>query len=234
LDSVFGAGGRQRCVCHKLGNLWDAVVDKEAHKSIRQEAGEIYDVETAEEARRRLAEFAWVWRDREPQAVALLVSGFEETLRFLLVPRAHRRWVTTTNPIERYIRELRRRTRPMGTFQSLGSCRRLIYVTIWKLSDERRNAIPYSLWTSQPWYARGRRRRRPRRRRLAVGLARRGRRSGTRRILPNEAIWRRRGRWGAARARARHLRFAGEPAAVLAASPRLGSPRRGENREMRQ
>ena len=52
----------------------------------------------------------------------------------------------------------------METFQSLGSCRRLIYVAVWKLSDERRNAIPYSLWTSQPWYGLGRRKR-PRRRR---------------------------------------------------------------------
>jgi len=52
----------------------------------------------------------------------------------------------------------------MGTFQSQASCRRLIYVAISKLSDERRNAIPYSLWPSQPWYGKRRRRRRPRRR----------------------------------------------------------------------
>jgi putative transposase len=164
LDSVFGPGGRQRCVCHKLGNLWDAVADKEAHKLIRQEAAKIYDVETAEEARQRLAGFASAWRDREPRAVASLESDFEKTLLFLAVPREHRHWVTTTNPLERYIRELRRRTRPMETFQSLSSCRRLIYVAIWKLSDERRNAIPYSLWRSQPWYGRGRRKRRSRRR----------------------------------------------------------------------
>jgi len=164
LDTVFGPGGRQRCICHKLGNLWDAVADKEAHKSIRREAAEIYDAETAEQARQRLASFASAWRDREPQAVASLETDFEKTLLFLAVPRVHRRWVTTTNPIERYIRELRRRTRPMGTFQSLPSCRRLIYVAISKLSDERRNAIPYSLWPSQPWYGKGRRRCRPRRR----------------------------------------------------------------------
>jgi len=164
LDSVFGPGGRQRCVCHKLGNLWDAVADKEAHKSIRREAAEIYDVETAEQARQRLAGFASTWRDREPQAVASLEMDFEKTLLFLAVPRNHRRWVTTTNPLERYIRELRRRTRPMGTFQDLDSCRRLVYVAIWKLTDERRNAIPYSLWPSQPWYGKGRRRRRSGRR----------------------------------------------------------------------
>ena len=163
LDSVFGPGGRQRCVCHKLGNLWDAVADKEAHRSIRREAAEIYDVQTADEARGRLADFASAWRDREPQAVASLESDFERTLLFLAVPREHRSWVTTTNPLERYIREVRRRTRPMGTFQNLASCDRLIYAAIWKLSDERRNAIPYSLWTSQPWYGLGRRNR-PRRR----------------------------------------------------------------------
>lgn len=166
LDSVFGPGGRQRCICHKLGNLWDAVVDKDAHASIRKEAAAIYDVDTAAEARGRLASFASAWRDREPQAVATLEADFEQTLLFLAVPRQHRRWVTTTNPIERLIRELRRRLRPMGTFQGVASCRCLLYVAVWKLSDERRNAIPYSLWTSQPWYGLGRRTRRRRRCRL--------------------------------------------------------------------
>jgi len=166
LDSVFGPGGRQRCICHKLGNLWDAVADKDACRSIRKEAAAIYDVETADEARQRFANFASSWRDREPQAVATLEADFEQTLLFLAVPREHRRWVTTTNPIERLIRELRRRLRPMGTFQGLASCRRLIYVAIWKLSDQRRNAIPYSLWTSQPGHGLGRRTKRPRRCRL--------------------------------------------------------------------
>jgi len=158
LDTVFGPGGRQRCVCHKLGNVWDAVSDKTNHESVRSEAAKVYHAETADQARQRLAAFAAAWRDREPEAVAVLESGFEHTLSFLAVPKAHRRWVTTTNPIERAIRELRRRLRPMGTFQNLASCRRLVYVAIHKLSDERRNAIPYRLWTSQPWPKTSRRR----------------------------------------------------------------------------
>jgi transposase-like protein len=157
LDSVFGPGSRQRCICHKLGNVWDAVIEKVAHEAIRKEAAAIYHVETADEARRRQAEFSSSWRDREPAAVAAIEADFEQTLRFLSVPLEHRRWVTTTNPIERYIRELRRRTGTMGTFQGLASCRRLVYVAIHKLGDERRNAIPYSLWPSQPWTGRGRR-----------------------------------------------------------------------------
>jgi transposase-like protein len=168
LSSVLGADVHQRCICHKLRNVWDAVSDKDAHASIRGDAAWVYDVETAKEACERLEEFSGKWRSLEPSAVASLESDFDKTLSFLSVPRSHRRWVTTTNPIERYIREVRRRTRPMGTFQSLWSCRRLIYVAIHKLSNERRNAIPYSLWPSQPHYGRSGRRKRRRRRRVRM------------------------------------------------------------------
>ena len=36
----------------------------------------------------------------------------------------------------------------MGTFQGLPGCRRLIYVAIKKLSDDRRSVVPYSPWPS--------------------------------------------------------------------------------------
>ena len=158
IASVYGPRPHQRCICHKLANVWDAIKDKDAHGGLRKDASKVYDVATADEAWERLAAFRATWESREPAAVATLCRDFEATLTFLSVPLAHRRWITTTNPIERYIRELRRRTRPMGTFQSITSCRRLIYVAIRKVSHERRNAIPYSLWTSQPWYGtRGRR-----------------------------------------------------------------------------
>lgn len=158
IASVYGPRPHQRCICHKLRNVWDAVDDKDAHGQVRKDAAKVYDVATAQEAWERLTAFASKWEAREPAAVSTLCHDFESTLTFLSVPRVHRRWVTTTNPIERYIREVRRRTRPMGTFQSIGSCRRLLYVAVRKLSNERRNAIPYSVWTSQPWYGTKRRR----------------------------------------------------------------------------
>gem|GEM_PF-6175616 len=87
---------------------------------------------------------------------------FDATLTYFDIPLEDWHWMRTTNPIERYIRELRRRTRPMGVFQTIESCQRLLYVTVWKLSNERRNAIPYSLWTSQPRYRTKRRPKSPR------------------------------------------------------------------------
>ena len=160
LDSVYGVVRQQRCVCHKLANVWDAVADKEAHRGLRRDASAIYEAASASEARVRKDTFCQTWAEREPRAVATLCRDFEATLAFYAVPCEHRSWVLTTNPLERYIRELRRRTRPMGSSQGLASCERLVYLAIHKLSHERRNAVPYSLWTSQPWYG-SRRRRRP-------------------------------------------------------------------------
>lgn len=162
IDSVYGAVRQQRCVCHKLTNVWDDVVDKDAHRALRRAASEIYEAADLPEARRLKEAFCQTWHEREPRAVATLCRDFEATLAFYAVPQEHRSWVLTTNPLERYIRELRRRLRPMGTFQGLASCQRLVYLAIRKLSNERRNAIPYSVWATQPWYGSRRRRRAPR------------------------------------------------------------------------
>jgi len=161
LDSVYGAVRTQRCIAHKLGNVWDAVENKDKHARIRKDASAIYDAETPEEAHKRLGRFGRKWTRREPEAVATLRRDFDATLTYLTVPVAYRRWIRTSNPLERLIRELRRRTRPMGTFQGIDSCRRLLYVAIKKISDERRSPVPYALWTSPP-HPGGKRRRRPR------------------------------------------------------------------------
>jgi putative transposase len=160
IHAVYGPVGHQRCICHKLGNVWDATEHKDKHKSIRKEAAAVYDVDTAEEAWERLAAWSHKWAELEPRAVASFCTDFEDTLSFLDVPKAHRHWVTTSNPAERAIRELRRRLRPMGVLQGLPSANRLVYIAVRKVNHERRNAIPYSLWTTQQHYRLKRRRHR--------------------------------------------------------------------------
>jgi len=159
LHTVYGPVAHQRCVFHKLGNVWDATEHKERHKSIRKEAAEVYDVDSADEAWERLAVWSDRWREREPRAVANFCADFKDTLGFLAVAKPHRRWVSTSNPAERHILELRRRLRPMGVLQGLRSANTLVYIAVHKVSHERRNAIPYSLWTTQKHY--GLKRRRP-------------------------------------------------------------------------
>jgi putative transposase len=49
-------------------------------------------------------------------AAASVVAGIEETLYYYVFPREHWRSLRTNNPLERPLREVRRRTRAVGAF----------------------------------------------------------------------------------------------------------------------
>ena len=51
-----------------------------------------------------------------PKAAALVREGGLETLSYYIFPREHWRQLRTNNPLERILREIRRRTRVVGSF----------------------------------------------------------------------------------------------------------------------
>ncbi len=79
----------------------------------------------AENVVRRLADR---WQPTYPKAVACLRNDLDDLLTcFRYNTLAERKQVRTTNAIERRFREVRRRTRPMGTFQDTTSMDRILY-----------------------------------------------------------------------------------------------------------
>jgi len=50
------------------------------------------------------------------EAAELLRGGIDETLFYYAFPREHWRCLRTNNPLERLLREVRRRTRAVGAF----------------------------------------------------------------------------------------------------------------------
>jgi putative transposase len=72
---------------------------------------------------------AWArcWHERYALAVECVDRDLEELLAVFDVLAAHRRMVRTTNGIERCFREVRRRTRSIGTFVNDASIERMVY-----------------------------------------------------------------------------------------------------------
>jgi Transposase and inactivated derivatives len=48
-----------------------------------------------------------------------------------------RRWIHTNNPIERYFKELRRRIKAIGIFESISSADRLLFLMIESINQRR-------------------------------------------------------------------------------------------------
>ena len=133
LDTVYPYAPRQHCWVHKLRNVASYLHRRNQQACLRG-ARRIYLAQNRREALQAWKEWKDEWETVEPEAVRCLARDLEALLTFLKCPEQHRTAVRTTNYIERLIRELRRRTRPMGAFADKTSCERLFYGVIKRLN----------------------------------------------------------------------------------------------------
>jgi putative transposase len=127
LPVVFPGLPVQRCWAHKIRNVLDKVkkADRPAMKRALHAVMNAANAPAARHAARRLADR---FEDLYPAAVACLRNDLDELLTcFRYKTLAERKAVRTTNAIERRFREVRRRTRPMGTFQDITSMDRILF-----------------------------------------------------------------------------------------------------------
>ena len=90
--------------------------------------------------------FADRWEDLYPKAVACLRADLDDLLTCFRYPTLEeRKTVRTTNAIERRFREVRRRTRPMGTFQDKTSMDRILFAVFMHENRNQGLATPFAL-----------------------------------------------------------------------------------------
>lgn len=127
LPTVYGDIPVQRCWAHKIRNVLNKVrrVDQRA---VKKGLHAVMNAATAPLARAAARRFADQWEQPYPSAVACLRNDLDELLTcWRYKSLAQRKRVRTTNAIERRFREVRRRTRPMGTFQDRTSMDRILF-----------------------------------------------------------------------------------------------------------
>ena len=108
-----------------------------------EQASAMYQAESAEEAKQRLAAFANTWRACTPKAVATLERDFEQTIAYYALNGVARELIRTTSLLERTNRELRRKFRQVCGFGSLTGAEVAIYLQIKRLNAR---------WSKQTWW----------------------------------------------------------------------------------
>ena len=145
LPTVYPGIPLQRCWAHKIRNVLDKVrkADREAVKDGLHAIMNAPNRPRALSAARR---FADAWEKTYPKAVACLRNDLDDLLTcFRYSTLAERKQVRTTNAIERRFREVRRRTRPMGTFQDRTSMDRILFAVFSYENKSQGASTPFSL-----------------------------------------------------------------------------------------
>jgi transposase-like protein len=115
----------QRCSVHFVRNVTDIVAKKD-RGYIRSLLREITDATSLENAHKRLEETIKTVSASHPRVAEMLESHGEEILTVFALPAHHRKRMKSTNMLERYNEEIKRRTRVVRIFPNAKSCVRLV------------------------------------------------------------------------------------------------------------
>lgn len=106
----------QRCAVHFYRNVWTAVPTTKV-REVATMLKAIHAQEDFDAAKAKAALVVGKLREMKlGKAAELVAAGIEETLQYFQFPSEHWRSLRTNNPLERLMREIRRRTRVVGAF----------------------------------------------------------------------------------------------------------------------
>lgn len=115
----------QRCYVHFLRNALDHLPRK-AHDDCLTELRWIYDRRTLVEAKADLAAWLKRWQGKYAKLCDWVEQEIEETFAFFRLPLGHHTHLRSTNLLERFNEEIRRRTYVVRIFPDEDACLRLV------------------------------------------------------------------------------------------------------------
>ncbi len=125
----------QRCQVHFVRNLC-SIVSKKDRPRIVEMLREITTAQTYASARKRMDETIESLEKIHPKVSKMLEKNGEDILTVYQLPVWQRRGMKSTNMLERYNQELKRRTRVVRIFPNQESCLRLVTALAMETTEE--------------------------------------------------------------------------------------------------
>lgn len=132
--TVFSAAW-QRCKVHFIRNIL-GYVPRNHQQMVAAIVRTAFVEEDKKSASRRWRETADQLRDRFPKVSEIMDECEEEVLAFMAFHRDHRRQISSTNPLERLNKEIKRRTHVIGIFPNAAAITRLVGSLMAEQSEE--------------------------------------------------------------------------------------------------
>ena len=125
IRECFPGSSWQRCQAHFTRNIIDKC-PKRYQTGLASELKDMFNASTIKESRALKESIYDEYIDVAPESMALLDSGFEDSMSVMALPSKYRTAIRTSNIIERENRELRRRERVIQIFPNKESMIRLM------------------------------------------------------------------------------------------------------------
>ena len=125
----------QRCKVHFYRNVLSQV-PKRSQAEVSEAMKAVFVQRDEKSAKSKAAELVKQFQGRFAKAMDVFEAGVDDVLSYLHYPAGHRIRISSTNPLERLNREIRRRTRVVGIFPHRGACLRLIGMLLVEMHED--------------------------------------------------------------------------------------------------
>jgi len=134
--AVFGSIPWQRCQFHLQQNAQAYVPHKYMLAEVAEDIRIIFNAPDQTTAEAYLARTVQKYQKTASRLAEWMAANIPDGLAVFAFPVAHRRWLRTTNGVERLHREVRRRARVVSIFPNPPSCLRLVSARVSEISEE--------------------------------------------------------------------------------------------------
>jgi len=134
IKKIFPEADRQLCVLYAVRAALNKVRKKD-REALAEDPKEIYRAETQEEAEEALRNLRERWGTVYPKIVERWETKAYALLVFLHHPKPIRRYLSTTNLLERLAKEVKRRTKVVEVFCDEGAVENLLYLVLSQLDE---------------------------------------------------------------------------------------------------
>lgn len=131
----FPKADRQRCIVHKLRNLY-AKLPKDVASTILVEFKAVYYAPDRTAADALATEIIDKYAQLYPGAIQCFNEDLEACLVHLKYPEGHRRYIRSTNLLERTFEEEKRRTKVLPQHQHERGAVGLVFAVLWRVSKK--------------------------------------------------------------------------------------------------
>ena len=139
----------QLCAVHHLRNVAGNIRARHVRAKVLRQAKMVYRARDKQQALNRAKALAKKWSRCEPKAIRRFMRRLDATLTYMDFPTELWFMLKSTNHLERYLREWRRRLRSMGALQNSASCDRILYALVQEYNSQKKRRTLTSIQKSE-------------------------------------------------------------------------------------
>lgn len=139
IEAVYPKAEIQRCIVHQIRSSLRYVSWKD-RKQVAKDLKSIYTAQTEEDAQLALTEFNDIWGKKYPHISISWKTNWSELSTFFKYPQAIKTLIYTTNPIESLNSNIKRKTKSKGSFPTIDSAFKLLYLATQEVQEKWKNS----------------------------------------------------------------------------------------------